>query len=667
MRFSRRVHIASIGVSLGLAILQLASPAKAQLQTALEVRSLSPEQAELRPAVDLKGVVIFSDPPHTIFIQDGTAGTFFRWGNGVPPKVGDEVQVRGKAFPGLYVSGIENATFEVLAHPGMPEALPATYDDLMSGRLHYQRVVVEGIVRTIVPEGEGTSLLRIALGSRIVEVQMNQPIETASTDWIDRRVKISGLAAGRINARRQLVAPYLRCRGWSEIVPLSAPVAAEAIPNASPEQLLNFAVDGHEGHRVRVRGVVLASFNNRELFVRDGESAIQVHLFQLPPELKPSPGDLVEVLGFPQMEQFSATVADAVIAAHEKKSTPPLPRNATISDLLSGELDGNFVSVEAVLVDRYRSGGLWVMLLQSGNQSLQVRSPEPAEDIAAGSTLRVRGICQVQSTRRSEYRSQPESIVLRVSSTDHIEVLRTASWWTSRRLLTVLIFTLIAIALAIAWIIRQTFAIRRRIEHEAVLEERQRIAREFHDTLEQELAGLSLRLDAATALSEGHDKIRNFLAGSRNLIGRIQTETRNLVSDLRDAGNSPTDLEAALREIVADFPRGVGPEISLSADHNPALPTRAVHHLKMIAREAVTNAVKHADAEHISIAIVSDEDGGKMRITDDGRGLVDQSETHGRSGHFGCMGIRERAKKLGVDVAWQCDAGTTLTVRLPKP
>ncbi len=654
-------------VSVWLAVFQLASLAHGQLRTALEVRSLSPEQAEQRPVVDLKGVVIFSDPPHTIFIQDGTAGTFFRWSEGLPPDVGDEVQVRGHAFPGLYVSGIEDATFTLLAHPGMPQALPATYDDLISGRLHYQRVAVEGIVRTVAAEGEATSLLRVALGSRIIEVQMNQPIETASPDWIDRRVRISGLAAGRINARRQLVAPYLRCRDWSEIEPLSAATDPDSIPSASTEQLLNFAVEGQEGHRVRVGGVVLASFNNRELFVRDGDSAIQVHLSQLPDELAPAPGDLVEVIGFPQMEQFSAAVADAVIAVHEKGSTPPRPQIAAISDLLSGELDGDLVTVEGVLIDRYRSGGLWVLLLQSGAESFQVRSPEPPENIATGSTLRVRGICQVQTDRRSEYRSQPESVVLRVTSPDDIEVLRTASWWTSQRLATVLSLTLIAIALAIAWIIRQTFAIRRRIEHEAVLEERQRIAREFHDTLEQELAGLSLRLDAATALAAGHEKIKSFLAGSRNLIGRIQTETRNLVSDLRDSGDGPTDLKAALREIVADFPSGIGPEISLSADNVPLLPTRTVHHLKMIAREAVTNAIKHADAKHITMSVVTDEQGVKMRIADDGRGLADDSETHGRSGHFGCMGIRERAKKLGVEVAWQCDDGTTLTVHLPKP
>jgi len=656
-----------VSVSVCLAIFHLASPAHGQLSTALEVRSLSPEQAELRPAVDLKGVVIYSDPPHTIFIQDGTAGTFFRWNKGVPPKVGDEVRVRGRAFPGLYVSGIEDATFVPVAHPGMPEPLPATYDDLMSGRLHYQRVAVEGIVRTISPEGEGTSLLRVALGSRIIEVEMNQPVESANPDWIDRRVKISGLAAGRINARRQLVAPYLRCRDWSEIEALSAAIDPDSIARVSPEQLLNFAVEGQEGHRVRVSGTVLASFNNRELFVRDGESAIQVQLSQLSTELTPAPGDRIEVVGFPQMEQFSAAVADAVIADHEKGSTLPPPRIATIADLLTGELDSNFVSVEGVLVDRYRSGAVWVLLLQSGDESFQVRSPEPQESIGAGSTLRVRGICQVQTARRAEYRSQPESIVLRVTAPEHIEVLRAASWWTSQRLVTVLIVTLIAIALAIAWIIRQTFAIRRRIEHEAVLEERQRIAREFHDTLEQELAGLSLRLDAATALSGGHEKIRGFLAGSRNLIGRIQSETRNLVSDLRDSDSGPGDLEAALREIVADFPAGVGPQISLTVDAVPVLPTRTIHHLKMIAREAVTNAVKHAGARHISLAIVSDDQGVKMKIADDGRGLSDESETHGRSGHFGCMGIRERAKKLGVDVAWQCDDGTTLTVQLPKP
>ena len=172
--------------------------------------------------------------------------------------------------------------------------------------------------------------------------------------------------------------------------------------------------------------------------------------------------------------------------------------------------------------------------------------------------------------------------------------------------------------LGLLWIVllkkqvhRQTGTLREKIENEAALEERQRLAREFHDTLEQDLTGLSLRLDAVTALPGKDEKVNSFLVASRNLVGRIQTETRNLVADLRDSRDGTANLETALQELVGDLPKEVGPEIILEFEDPEA-------------------------------------------------------ETHGTAGHYGYMGIRERARKLNIDVAWHCDEGTTLTVLIPK-
>lgn len=649
--------------------------ARAQLDTAAAVRSLSAEEAEAGAAVDLTAVVIFSDPPNTIFIQDETAGTFFRPGNRPPPRPGDSVRVRGVTQPGLYLPGIEQTTFEVLGHPGIPEAVAATFDDLMSGRFHYQRVVIEGVVRTLAAEEEGASLVRLAMGSRMVEIQVDQPL-SEDVDWIDSRVRVAGLAAGRINARRQLVAPYLRCADWSEFTRLTAGRPPGETPPLSSEQLLNFDIDGQGGHRVRVRGTVLAAFARGEIFLRDEESAIAVKLKASVPA--PSVGDEVEVIGFPQMDRFSASLADAeilVLASGEGKSVEALPM--AVDDLMDGAEDGNLVVIDATLIDRFRTDTGAVLVVQQGERALQVDVPFAPDDLATGSLLRVIGICLVESIRGSEYRSTPESVSLRLRSPADLRVLRAPSWWTSQRLGGLLVFLLVAMAMAALWIVmlrrqvtRQTVALRRRIEHEAALEERQRIAREFHDTLEQELAGLSLRLDAALARgAEG--KLRGLLDGSRSLVSRIQTETRNLVSDLRESGEDSTSLDVALGELASRQPVDLKPTIRFelaSPEPLAQLPPRTVHHLKMIAREAVANALKHAEAQRIDLILDADDDGLLMKITDDGRGFDVDSETRGKSGHFGCMGIRERCTRLGATVTWrsQPDHGTTMEVRLPS-
>lgn len=646
---------------------------QAQLKTALEVRSLSLEEAESGPSVDITGVVIFSDPPSTIFIQDETAGTFFRLDGRKPPLPGDKVRVKGTASTGLYLPGIENTTFEVLEHAGIPDPIPATYDDLKSGRYHYQRVVVDGIVRTVSPEGEAGSVVRVAIGSRVVEAHVEQSL--VARNFVDCRVKVSGLAAGHINDRRQLVEPYLRVAGWQEFEVVEAAQPVDSVSEVSPEELLNFDVGGQGGHRVRMAGVVLARFPGGELFLRDGDAAIGVRLLSPDPGL--TPGDLVEVAGFPEMSRFSAAVVDAAVVSRQPGIRPPKPRPMTVKEMMRGDTDGNLVQMEAVLADFYRAGSGGVLVLQQGDSTIQAKTPEFPPGLVAGSQVRVAGICQVETTKASSYRSEPDSISLRVREPDDIVVLAAPSWWTTERLVTISIVLLIIVTFALLWIgllrrqvVRQTVALRHRIEHEAVLEERQRIAREFHDTLEQELAGLSLRLDAAVAHGT-QGKLMGLIDGSRSLVSRIQTETRNLVSDLRDTSSGSGDLVAALEELVSSHPAEIGPEISLEvadAEGIPLLPQRTVHHLKMIAREAITNALKHSGADVIEVALLVDDGDLTVHISDNGKGFDAETETTGKSGHFGCMGIRERCARIDASVQWlsQSGGGTLVIVKLPN-
>ena len=97
------------------------------------------------------------------------------------------------------------------------------------------------------------------------------------------------------------------------------------------------------------------------------------------------------------------------------------------------------------------------------------------------------------------------------------------------------------------------------------------------------------------------------------------------------------------------------------------MPAARIHHLRMIARESVTNAVRHARAANIVIQIVVDNAVLALRISDDGCGFDAGSDTCGRTGHFGCVGIRERTRKLGATVAWHSAPGhgTTVEVLLP--
>lgn len=653
--------------------LSAATLAAEPLTTALELRSLSAEEADAGIPVDLRGIVIFAEPQGTVFFQDATAGTFFQLKGQIAPAPGDEIRVRGISYPGLYLPGIEEAKLEILGHPGLPDAVEVTFDDLASGRYHYQRVSVEGIVRTIEPDEEGASLVRVALGSRIVEIRMEEPPPGEKT-LIDSRVRVSGLAAGELNNRRQLVEPYLRCRSWEDIAVIEPARDLRSIPEVSPEEILTFAVGGQERRRVKVTGTVLASFPDGEVFLRSGDSSIGIRRTATEPLLES--GDYVEMLGFPEMDRFSARLVDTVTLDHFLGDGAAVPVSVAMADLLEGAHDSDLVTLSAELSEQYRNEKGGVLVLRDGGRTIRADAPALPDDLLPGARVGVTGIAVVESTRRStQYRSEPDRVSLRVRSVDDIVVLRQASWWTSPRLATALVVLLVATVLAGLWITllrrqvaRQTGALRQRIGIEAALEERQRIAREFHDTLEQDLAGLSLRLDAAAARGTD-EKLRGFIEGSRNLVSRIQVETRNLVSDLRQEPGEEADLISALGELVTTRGDGIGPEIAMvsAVDGMPALPSRTVHHLRMIAQESVTNAIKHAGAAKVVISVGHDGNELVMRITDDGRGFEVEGNTSGRTGHFGCMGMRERCRKIGAEIAWESapGQGTSVIVTLP--
>lgn len=643
--------------------------ASAPLRTALEVRSLEFAKAEAGQAVDFTGVVIYADPPGTILVQDDTAGTFFQLQGRVPPKLGDVVRVRGVTYPGLYLPGIKDCEFEVLEHRGLPAAQPARFEDLTSGRFHYQRVAVEGIVRTIVPDDEDASVARVALGAQIIDVHVREP--RPDTSLVDSRVRISGLAAGHINSRRQLVDPYLRCSGWSEFETLAPAPAMENVPVVSTKQLLTFDVEGQGGHRLRIGGEVLAVFPGGELYIRDEASAVGVRLEEEEDELQI--GDRIEVIGFPAMAKFSASVVDAILL--QRVSGPlPAPVESKMADLLDGESDGQLVSVEATITDSYRTPLGQALVLQDGEKTLQAQVPSLSSPLEPGSLLRVTGICRVETLRDADYSTRPASVSLRLRSGRDVEVLSAPDWWTAERLALGSMILLAALLFGGLWIaslrrqvVRQTEALRGRIENEAALEERQRIAREFHDTLEQELAGLSLRLDAASARASD-DKLAGVIKASRSLVTRIQTETRNLVSDLREAPGQSGSIAVALRELAEGHPDEVTPTVRAEAAADiPDLPSHVVHQLKRIAQEATANVIKHAGAASVALDAKVVGDAIVMCIRDDGSGFDPANETHGKSGHFGCMGIRERCRKIGAEVDWKSEdgKGTCVIVRMP--
>lgn len=657
--------------------------AGAPLTRAIDIRTLPYERSLEKLPVDLTATVGFVENGGTAFVQDDTAGTHLHFKPARNDlRVGDHVRIQGTTTAGLYFPGVDVSQLQILGHEAPPMAVPASYDDLATGRFHYQRVIVEGLGRTLTPLDENRSLLRLAIGSRVLEVRVDAPLE-AAPELIDARLRVTALAAGGINDRRQLVFPYIRVTDWNDVAITKA--APAALPITSVVTLLQFGAADEPHHRARVRGTVLAAFPDGRVFLRDATPPPpprEAPKDALPrPPQSPSiairlttpvnltPGQRAEIIGFPIMAGFSASLADALVLATEPGASP-IAAVVSLKEFQDGSHDADLVhlATPAVLNDFFRSAdGFELRLTSSGTplRAFLLQSDVPTLEI--GSTVELTGICLVESSTDKGFRSQAERASLLLRSESDIRVITTAPFWTTGRLVIASSILAGLVLLAFIWIAaqrRQIGVLSSRIVQQATLDERQRIAREFHDTLEQELTGLSLRLDAATTRPL-EDKARTLIETSRSLVSRIQSEARNLVADLRDTGQPP-ELVSALHEIQLRMPPNAA-ALKLDLHPIPLIPGPVSHHLRMIAQEAITNALKHAQATEILLHLSATADTLTLRITDNGKGFAASSATTGQPGHFGCMGIRERARKLGAEVTWESapDKGTTVSISLP--
>jgi signal transduction histidine kinase len=200
----------------------------------------------------------------------------------------------------------------------------------------------------------------------------------------------------------------------------------------------------------------------------------------------------------------------------------------------------------------------------------------------------------------------------------------------------------------------------------ARIEERERIARELHDTLLQSFQGLMLRFQAVNdILPEG--KAKDQLEQTLQRGDQAIAEGRNAVYDLRSSTLATSNLVEAVQSLGPEVAKSDSPPFRLVVEGDPKdlhpIIRDEIYH---IAREALRNAFIHAQARNIETEIIYGERDLRLRIRDDGKGIPAEVLKEGRHGHFGLRGMRERAQQIGgkLDIWSQQGAGTEIELRV---
>lgn len=653
-----------------------------------QIRTLDRQEAQTGHAVLVRGVVtLLPESPAALAIDDGT-GIWVNLGleasakrRPVDLEVGDLVEVQGRTHQGLFAPIIEASRITKVGRGAVPAAKPASSLRYSSGAYDCQRIRLEGVVQVATERvgSAGDKELRLTVAAadgRYTFVLLGGG--GVAADLVDRPVTVSGVCQALFNYRRQFLGYRIASNRREDLI-VHPGLKNEAfeVPLVELDEILAFSPDGSTAHRRRVRGVVTHSRAGEYFYIQARDSALRINT-RLDAPL--AVGDLVEASGFFMLNNNKAEMTAAVFRRLGKAELPEAirvdvkellkPRMRSIHDP-GRDLDDHRIMIEGDLVGVGEGEqGLPTLVIDLEGELVSVflmdrESLEAFADFRLFSRLRVTGICNlIYPSIEPADGGRPNGLRLLLSSIEDVTVVRMASWWTAQRLWTALGLALGTLMILAAWsiVLRRRVAIKgtqlaeemraRRdavVEYESTLRERNRLAADLHDTIEQSLTGLSFQLEASQGLLKV-DEVRSVyhlrLAGQ--LLKRSREDLRRSIWNLRATQLEQSSFVEALQKIARDRSKGIKVRILVDIPQAQCpINEYEAGNLLLLTQEGITNALKHSEATEIVLRLRYATDVTELTVEDNGVGFDPAVVIGTAEGRFGLQGMRERMKRLG--------------------
>lgn len=649
-------------------------------QAVQTIRSLQEEATKepFRPVpVCAEGVVTWSDPSagYLFYIQDLTGGLLVSINEGSLPRNSDRVRVTGTLERGEFSPNIANATLVNLGPDKLPNHKDATGRELLNGAYNGELVVVSGRIRsTQMLSPSVLSAVIYSEGTRIT-VRIGYAKKIQPDRYIGSRVRLRGVAAP-VKARdslRQLVHLQVLAASPSDLEVLHwepanpwhvAPVSIENAFQYRPGQMF--------GERLKVRGKLIYREGD-VAYLNDGTSGLTVRGTSVPQlEL----GRWYEAVGFADVENFLPVLSDSVFAASMETSTEVTASRQIFTDLMEDVQHANYVITRGKVLDRMITPGpghgeTLTLSLHSerGVFTSELKSmsrPGDFPTVETGSTVDVEGICVVST----DTEGNASGLKILIPEFSGITTVRPSDFFTVDRLLVLLSITLAILLLAafVAYLLarRNSRLVAQMGERRAVAAERNRLARDLHDTLSQGLTGIHLQLHAIDSADDhaSYD-FQDRLESARTLVQQCHAEMRHSIWNLRASALEQFDLGEALKRAADSLVLGSNTTVTLRQHRNGVqIPTLVEDNLLRIGQEALTNATKHANASHLDIYLMTVPEKAILTISDDGGG---NNTPEIRPGHFGLVGMKERAVRIGgaLDISRNELGGFSVSIEVP--
>lgn len=453
----------------------------APLTALREVHQLTNQEADHKLPVVLEATVTYyRSYEYTLFVQDEGLGIYVYFTGDAKVVPGDHVLIRGTT-DGSFRPIIDATSIKVLSHGSLPEAVPATYEDLVQTKDDCRLVRVRGIVRTVDAQtrlGKPSTRMQLLMDGGYVDILTDIDNFTKLGNILDAEVEITAVAAGNFDGKMQETGMLLHVASIAGIKVIKQPSASPwSLPFTPMDQIIAYRQIIDHTSRVRVHGTITYYQAGSTVVIQDGAKSLLVNTESF---ANLRLGDLAEVTGFPTTRNGFLALDHAEI--EDKQIYAPIqPKPATWTELASSRHIFDLVSIEGqvVTVVRLASQDEYILLADGQIFSAIYRHVggvdiPPLKEVPAGTRIRVTGICMLDDA--NPYNGQiPFNILLR--SFDDVTPVAPAPLLNIRNLSILVGLLLIGIVIAAlrSWTLErkvrlQTATLASRVEQEAALE-----------------------------------------------------------------------------------------------------------------------------------------------------------------------------------------------------
>jgi diguanylate cyclase (GGDEF)-like protein len=456
---------------------------------------------------------------------------------------GSTLDVDGLTGPGGYAPVVEHPTIRVLGWSALPPAPRYSLDHLLTGMEDCQWVEVEGIVRSVeesrriaayanqAASGGTTVLVTLATGAGRLNVIVREADRRDYHNLVDANVIVRGVSGPRFNDRRQLTGIHLFTQSLSQFQILQhGPADPFVLPIRGAATVMRYTPDVVPGHRIRVRGVVTANRNGHLISIADSSHGLFIRTNNA---LDLKVGDLIDVVGFPSMGEYTPVLEDVIYRKIGITSLPP-PIVFTANDLFKGTADAELVEVRGRLLKQTRTLQEYTLLVSADDRTFAAVLPaDEVRDLSSlrdGSTLELTGTCFVEVFPDKT----PRGVMILLRSAADVRILHGPPWWTAGRAIVMLGLLLAVVLGALGWI--------------ALLRRRVRMQTDALKQARDEAAAIN---DLARAMQEVATK-REFTArvsaAGSDEIAQLGIGFNKMLSELEEGELAKKEAEARLQQ-----------------------------------------------------------------------------------------------------------------------